>query len=302
MKSIKDIAFVNINRLIEKIIEEGYQATHPVEGNYQFESIISRDKQKVKLQLFFGKKGVKTVIQGDVNTSLYKEIMNIISGSEVMDLKIEEFSEPDTYIGSDESGKGDFFGPLVIAAAAVDKKSKQELRKLGIKDSKECSDKDITLIAPQLKKILHNKFTVKVVKPADYNSLYEIHKNLNRLLARLHFETISTLLQKVDCKEIIIDKFGNEKLLIAEFSVLGSDIKLHQFTKAERYMGVAAASILAREAFINWFDEIGEKTGINLPKGASDEVIKALRVMVDKYGDKAKERLVKLHFKNSLQF
>lgn len=302
MKSIKDIAFATINRLIEKIIEEGYQVTHPVEGNYQFESIINRDKQKVKLQLFFGKKGVKTVLQGDVKSPLYKEIMNIVSGSEVMDLKSEEFVEPEAYIGSDESGKGDFFGPLVVSSAAVNKEIKQELRKLSIKDSKEYSDNDIILIAPQLKKILLDKYSVRVVKPAEYNSLYEIHQNLNKLLASLHYETINTLLQKVACKEVIIDKFGNEKLLIAEFSGLHREIKLHQYTKAERYVGVAAASILAREAFINWFDEIGERTGINLPKGASDEVIKALRVMVDKYGDQAKERLVKMHFKNSLQF
>jgi len=300
--TIKEIAFAAINRLIERISENHIDTTYPVEGNYLYESTLKRGHEKVKLQVYFGKKGVKTVVQGDKKLLLYNDVMDIVSGSEELNLTGEDFIEPDSYIGSDESGKGDFFGPLVVAAAAVDKDSKQQLRKLYIKDSKEYSDTEISSTAPTIKEILKNRFIVRVVKPQEYNTLYERYLNLNRMLAFLHSDTIKELLQKTECNDIIVDKFGNEKLLIAGFSGMKKKIKLHQFTKGERYIGVAAASILAREAFISWFDEIKEKTGISLPKGASDKVIEALRIMVNKYGNESKVRLVKMHFKNSLKF
>ncbi len=300
--TIKEIAFAAINRLIERISENHIDTTYPVEGNYLYESTLKRGHEKVKLQVYFGKKGVKTVVQGDKKLLLYNDVMDIVSGSEELNLTGEDFIEPGSYIGSDESGKGDFFGPLVVAAAAVDKDSKQQLRKLYIKDSKEYSDTEISSTAPTIKEILKNRFIVRVVKPQEYNTLYERYLNLNRMLAFLHSDTIKELLQKTECNDIIVDKFGNEKLLIAGFSGMKKKIKLHQFTKGERYIGVAAASILAREAFISWFDEIKEKTGISLPKGASDKVIEALRIMVNKYGDESKVRLVKMHFKNSLKF
>lgn len=300
--TIKEIAFAAINRLIERISENHIDTTYPVEGNYLYESTLKRGHEKVKLQVYFGKKGVKTVVQGDKKLLLYNDVMDIVSGSEELNLTGEDFIEPDSYIGSDESGKGDFFGPLVVAAAAVDKDSKQQLRKLYIKDSKEYSDTEISSTAPTIKEILKNRFIVRVVKPQEYNTLYERYLNLNRMLAFLHSDTIKELLQKTECNDIIVDKFGNEKLLIAGFSGMKKKIKLHQFTKGERYIGVAAASILAREAFISWFDQIKEKTGISLPKGASDKVIEALRIMVNKYGDESKVRLVKMHFKNSLKF
>ncbi len=300
--TIKEIAFAAINRLIERISENHIDTTYPVEGNYLYESTLKRGHEKVKLQVYFGKKGVKTVVQGDKKLLLYNDVMDIVSGSEELNLTGEDFIEPDSYIGSDESGKGDFFGPLVVAAAAVDKDSKQQLRKLYIKDSKEYSDTEISSTAPTIKEILKNRFIVRVVKPQEYNTLYERYLNLNRMLAFLHSDTIKELLPKTKCNDIIVDKFGNEKLLIAGFSGMERKIKLHQFTKGERYIGVAAASILAREAFISWFDEIKEKTGISLPKGASDKVIEALRIMVNKYGDESKVRLVKMHFKNSLKF
>ena len=187
--TIKEIAFAAINRLIERISENHIDTTYPVEGNYLYESTLKRGHEKVKLQVYFGKKGVKTVVQGDKKLLLYNDVMDIVSGSEELNLTGEDFIEPDSYIGSDESGKGDFFGPLVVAAAAVDKDSKQQLRKLYIKDSKEYSDTEISSTAPTIKEILKNRFIVRVVKPQEYNTLYERYLNLNRMLAFLHSDT-----------------------------------------------------------------------------------------------------------------
>ncbi len=151
-------------------------------------------------------------------------------------------------IGIDESGKGDYFGPLVIAAVFVDATTQGELRLMQVRDSKKISDGRILEMAPDIKTICPH--SVIAIGPQKYNELYEKIRNLNRLLAWGHAKALETLLERVTCERAISDQFGNERLILNVLQEKGRKIVLEQRTKAESDLAVAAASILARAEFL----------------------------------------------------
>ncbi len=176
--------------------------------------------------------------------------------------------------GIDESGKGDFFGPLVIGGVYVDEKSGAELAAAGVCDSKLIkSDKKICELAQKIRNITAGKFAVVQVGPEAYNRLYASFGNLNRLLAWGHAKVIEELLIKVpECPRMLSDKFGNESLIKNALQSRGRNIVLDQETKAESDVAVAAASILAREGFIRIMAKLSESAGVTLPRGAGANV------------------------------
>ena len=262
---------------------------------YNYEFVVANGNQKVKVQVYFGKKGVKTIIQGNKDSDLYQKINLLISDEPELTFKRKEIREPDEYIGTDESGKGDFFGPLVVAAAFVNKSTLQKLKQIGVKDSKQLNDSQILVLAKEIKSILKNSYSIVYIPPAKYNELYIKFRNLNKLLSWAHSKAIEDLLKKHKCSIVITDKFSNKELTITNNSE-NSHIEFLQFTKGERFTAVAAASILARNRMVQWFAE-QEKKGLRLPKGASSEVETTARMIVNKSGQAVLENLVKLHFK-----
>ena len=176
--------------------------------------------------------------------------------------------------GIDESGKGDFFGPLVVAGVYADAEIGAKLAAAGVCDSKLIkSDKKITEIAHNIRNIAAGKFAVVTVGPEAYNRLYGNFGNLNRLLAWGHAKVIEELLEKVpDCPRMLSDKFGNESLIRNALQTRGRLIKLDQETKAESDVAVAAASILARDGFIRIMGKLSESSGVTLPRGAGSNV------------------------------
>ncbi|MBE6380669.1 MAG: ribonuclease HIII [Lentisphaerae bacterium] len=176
--------------------------------------------------------------------------------------------------GIDESGKGDFFGPLVIGGVYVDSTSGAQLAAAGVCDSKLIkSDKKITDLAQKIRNIVNGKFAVVTVGPEAYNRLYGNFGNLNRLLAWGHAKVIEELLTKVpDCPRMLSDKFGNENLIRNALQTRGRQIVLDQQTKAESDVAVAAASILARDGFIRIMAKLSETAGVTLPRGAGSNV------------------------------
>jgi ribonuclease HIII len=123
--------------------------------------------------------------------------------------------------------------------------------------------------------------------------------NLNNLLGWAHAKVIENILKVKNAPEAISDKFGNEKYINNSLQEKGRELILHQVTKAEQYPAVAAASILARNAFNNWFYIIKKKKNVQLPKGASDNAEEVARDIKKKLGDDALRELVKLHFKTT---
>ena len=201
-------------------------------------------------------------------------------------------------IGIDESGKGDYFGPLVIAAVCVDATTQGELKLMEVRDSKKISDGRILELAPDIKTICPH--SVIAIGPQKYNELYAKIKNLNRLLAWGHAKALENLLERgVTCERAISDQFGDERLILNALQAKGRTIVLEQRTKAESDLAVAAASILARAEFLLRLKRLSSEVGTTLPKGASPAVELAAKMIIKKHGQERLGSVAKLHFKTT---
>lgn len=206
---------------------------------------------------------------------------------------------PFPHIGVDESGKGDFFGPLVIAGVLVSESVIPILEKAGVKDCKKVDDKNINKLTAVIKN--NCPFSVITINPTKYNELYSKLNNLNQLLAWGHARAIENILEKEDCKYALSDKFGDEKLIQNAMLQKGRTINLSQRCKAESDIAVAAASIVARAHFLKGISEISVKYGVDIPKGASDRVIEAAKLIKNKYSKEELKNAAKIHFKTYSQ-
>ena len=200
-------------------------------------------------------------------------------------------------IGIDESGKGDYFGPLVIAAVFVDATTQNELTIMQVRDSKKISDGRILDMAPDIRMICPH--SIIAIGPQRYNELYAKIQNLNRLLAWGHAKALETLLDRVSCGRAIADQFGDERLIMNALQEKGRTIVLEQRHKAESDLAVAAASILARAEFLQRLKRLSDEIGTSLPKGASSAVELAGRMIVKKHGEERLGSIAKLHFKTT---
>ncbi len=201
-------------------------------------------------------------------------------------------------IGIDESGKGDYFGPLVIAAVFVDSTTQGELRLMNVRDSKKISDGRVLELARDIKTVCPH--SVIAIGPKKYNELYTKITNLNRLLAWGHAKALENLLEQgVTCERAISDQFGDERLILNALQEKGRRIVLEQKTKAESDLAVAAASILARAEFLVRLKRLSDEVGTTLPKGASPTVELAAKMIIKKHGRERLDSVAKLHFKTT---
>jgi ribonuclease HIII len=204
-------------------------------------------------------------------------------------------------IGTDESGKGDFFGPLVVAGVLVTPEMEKRLQKIGVRDSKKVgSDKKIMEIAGGIRSAVEpHSFNVIAIGPAKYNELHEKMLNVNRILGWAHARVIENLLKEnADCRLAIADQFGDPDYIGRSLMEKGRRIELIQVHKGERDIAVAAASILAREAFLRSMAKMSEEFGIEFPRGAS-EVIEVAREFSNRYGKEKLNAVAKMHFSTS---
>lgn len=247
----------------------------------------------------------KVTIQGAgtadfVMYTLEPEILHCAGFGYHTDTQEMEETEILPHIGVDESGKGDFFGPLIIAGVAVNAETGKALQKLGVCDSKMIkSDRKICELANGIVKIVNNAFSVVILLPEKYNDLYSRIGNLNRLLAWGHARVIENILEAVpDCPRALSDKFGADHLIKNALMTRGRQIILEQETKAERDVAVAAASILARYNFIRQMEKLSNAHagGKSLPRGATTVKPVALELL-QQYGSDVLPKLVKTHFK-----
>ncbi len=206
------------------------------------------------------------------------------------------------HMGTDESGKGDFFGPLVIAAAYVNPELAKALKKAGLKDCKLLSDKQTQALAAQARQILTpTNYTIVQIGPAAYNKLYTKILNINNLLAWGHARAIENLLETVpSCPRAVADQFGRTKSVITRALMKkGQSIQLDQMHKAESDIAVATASVLARDAFLYQLKKLGEKVGLELPKGAGANAPLVAEALTRKIGPENLVNYIKCHFKTT---
>lgn len=214
----------------------------------------------------------------------------------------EKFAEL-SVIGSDETGTGDYFGPITVAAAYVPAEKIALVRELGVKDSKQLTDDYIRQIAPDLMHALH--YSLLILRNEKYNDLQQKGYSQGRMKGLLHNQALQKLLTKIAPEKpdyILIDQFAERGVYynylkgskaIVEENVLFS-------TKAENlHVAVATASIIARYAFLLEMDKLSDKVGFTLPKGAGAKVDDIAARILRKSGEQQLQLLTKWHFANT---
>ena len=259
--------------------------------------------QKNKLSVAVYEKGPKVLVQGrNVEEFVQFELEPKILGE--AKLGYEEIHSPEMFephFGVDESGKGDFFGPLVIAGLYVDRGIARKLLDAGIVDSKRIgSDAKIRALAETIRKSSLGLVETVLIGPAKYNELYEKFGNLNLLLGWGHARVIENLLaKKPACPRSLSDQFADARVINASLLKHGRKITIEQRPRAESDIAVAAASIIAREAFINWLERKSKELGLRLDRGVSLSVKESARKLVELSGAGVLREVAKVHFRTA---
>ncbi|HHE38740.1 MAG TPA: ribonuclease HIII [Candidatus Cloacimonetes bacterium] len=257
-----------------------------------------KENDEIPINIYYSKKkGISTVIGGSPRNPLKSLIQQILSKEVEASTKSHKWN---IWAGTDESGKGDFFGPLVVCGFIASENILPKLKELGVKDSKLLKDQEAVRIAKTMHKIFPENIETIVLNPLKYNDLYEKfkqqNKKLNELLAWMHARVILNLKEKHHFEGVVIDKFASDKVLRSSLKDL-KKINLIQKTKAEDDLAVAAASILARYHFLLKLDDFSKKYKIEFPKGASQKVIQAGKEFSQKFGKERLKEVAKIHFK-----
>ena len=259
--------------------------------------------QKNKLSVAVYEKGPKVLVQGrNVQEFVQFELEPKILGE--AKLGYEEVHSPEMFephLGVDESGKGDFFGPLVIAGVYVDRGIARKLLDAGVVDSKRIgSDTRIRALAEIIRKSSLGLVETVLIGPAKYNELYEKFGNLNLLLGWGHARVIENLLaKKPACPRSLSDQFADARVINASLLKHGRKITIEQRPRAESDIAVAAASIIAREAFINWLERKSKELGLRLDRGVSPSVKESARKLVELSGAGVLREVAKVHFRTA---
>ena len=208
--------------------------------------------------------------------------------------------------GVDESGKGDFFGPLCVAGVYLNERMVKPWQEAGVRDSKRISgDRRIAELADRIRTTPGVVYSVVPIGNEAYNRLYRSMRSENRLLAWGHARVIENLMlqrHRMDPLPVraISDQFATDKATVAKALMsLGREIELVQRHKAEADLAVAAASILARDEFVRRLRGLGEQFGLVLPKGSSNEVEVAGREFILRHGPASLTKVAKMHFRTA---
>ncbi len=196
--------------------------------------------------------------------------------------------------GVDESGKGDYFGPLAISGVYLQRVQLAQVRRWGVRDSKQLRTQEIIKLAERIEReCVHRSL---VFAPPLYNQRYQQFKNLNKLLAQAHAKVIMDLVEATDCAQVISDKFAAAHLIPSYFDS-SAHIALTQVTRAERYPAVACASILARANFLRGLAALSRQHGIVFLRGATGKVKRQARTFAQRHGEARLAEVAKTHFK-----
>lgn len=286
-----------------KLESENFKVSEYTDISYGIQFSVSFGDWSGVVRIYQNKKGVMKNDYSQLKNGEYASKVIAIAERNRIPQKESKGNIDFPLIGTDESGKGDYFGPLVSAGVYVNEKSATALIASGIKDSKDLSDNKNIELAQKVIEICNGHFSIIEISPEKYNDLYEQFKkekkNLNTLLAWGHAKAIEELLSKVDCNTAIADQFADERFILSKLQERGKKIKLIQMHKAEQNIAVAAASILARARFLEKLSKLSSEYKIDLPKGVSQIVIETARKIIDTYGKETLCKVAKLHFRTT---
>jgi ribonuclease HIII len=297
------------------LLDQGFKVNPPRDIQYGIQFMVFSEKESGLIRLFNGKKGLRVDLsqvkdetlqhQLQIGLEIFlseKDSFNKLKEKAKVSEKTgdrfakESLSDPEKLIGVDESGKGDYFGPLVVAGVYVDAKLSETLKAMGVADSKTLSDAKMREMAPKIKEICPHALVI--LNNNTYNDIYQKIQNLNVVLAWGHARVIeNALLQVPQCKHALSDKFGPDHLILDALRKKEVQITLFQRTKAESNIAVAAASVLARAMFLEYIEDLEKRYGHSFPKGCSDVVLQTASRFLKKHGHTELGNVAKLHFK-----
>jgi len=268
--------------------------------------LLQRGAAKAILSCYHGKKGFSFVPGGKAGSDLAAALGTAAprragqaSSAPVQD---DPFGAGTPRLGADESGKGDYFGPLVTAAFRIEAGEAEELRRMGVADSKSLGDRTIERIAGLLEE--RGGGVVHVLMPRDYNERYEEHGNLNVLLSLMHGACVRELLGRGGSEApaaVVVDQYARNTTLLERAAELPAGCRLVTRTKGEADPAVAAASILARAAFVQGLRELSHEFGFTFPPGAGRPVLQAGSAFVRTFGRERLDEVAKVHFATTAQ-
>ncbi|MBE0644797.1 MAG: ribonuclease HIII [Bacteroidetes bacterium] len=271
---------------------------------WNVEAAVGEGPGAVKVLVYFNAKGSLTPkIQG--KASPLRELVEMqLHGDEPLKSAFLH-AEVHAWIGVDESGKGDYFGPITAAGVLVTDETLAQLRPLVLRDSKELVAARINSAAAEIRRICEGSYAIVTVMPEKYNEFMagtSFGKNSQRILAWMHARCIEDLLEKHEnVKHAICDKFADDAVIRRALQTRGRGITVHQHVRAEADPAVAAASILARWEFTRRIAQLEDAAGCRLPLGASDErgILEATRHILGREGAGGLKKYAKLHFKTT---
>lgn len=285
--------------------DEGFIVDNYNDINYGIQFKITKNKDTNTIRIYSSKKGVKLDLSMVKNQLLKYSLYGLLTGEppiEKTGMKYTMLSDDisNSIIGTDESGKGDYYGPLVIAGVYTNNELYTELQTMGVMDSKKLDDESILELSKKIKEKC--PYVILALDNELYNSLYSTCNNLNTLLAISHMDVIHELLKDDRCKDTrvaLIDQFVNGKVLDATAKEAGIDkqIKIEYKTNGESNIAVAAASIIARATFVEMCREMSDKFDISFPKGCYLRIHETYHEFIRRYGEERLNEVSKLHFK-----
>lgn len=263
---------------------------------------LSKEQQTATLNLYYSdKKGLSQVVGAPKGSSLKNLVEALLQNAAPENTSSTAFHAWNAWIGSDECGKGDYFGAPVVCAFAYDKSLDAEFKRLGIMDSKLLKPDQIKHLAMHLYRHHAARISCLPLKPTKYNELIASFrkegKNLNHLLAWQHGTAILELCKKQGpWQGILVDQFSLHKRVQSYLKAKDCSLPCIERPGAEADPAVAAASIIARYQFVLAHRELGKFYQIDFPLGASRGVIEAALEFCKQYGFGRLNEVAKLHF------
>ncbi|MFW6151887.1 MAG: ribonuclease HIII [Verrucomicrobiota bacterium] len=274
------------------------------EGNYRPLEIphtsVAAETEKCKIALYTSG---KCVIQGR-NAADFVTFILEPHVLECAELGYEKIHAPENYqphMGVDESGKGDFFGPIVIVCEYVDKKIVDRFQEMGVKDSKRITSENKVLgLGKELREMLFRQHSIVKIGPETYNRLYTRMRSVNRMLSWAHARAIENMLEMMpSCPRVVVDQFGAKHEVEQALMKAGKGIDMVQKHRAESDPAVAAASIIARETFVRSLKDMEKQYETVIPKGASAKVRETAGKLIQTHGPEILLKIAKCHFKTT---
>lgn len=306
--------FENASAKVQDWVDEsGFSLGDSVPIPYGRQWVLGFASEKLKLCLYHGKKGLSLQLQGKDSAwkqEISEEVQYLIPSSVTTNATTVTVNAlPSRTVvpasGSDETGKGDWFGPIVCVSVYSDPQRDIDLEKIGVRDSKALTDKQMPALAQKIRNLDRDGYHVLILNPTKYNELYAKFysqgKNLNHLLAWMHATVIRNLHQKKPLLQVAyVDQFANEDRISPLLKDL-SAIEVIQKPGGESNLAVAAASILARSELIRWHEKMAQELGFEIPYGAGCRTLSVARQILAQFGSEKLPDFIKMHFKTTVE-